>query len=172
MIVDEQHYHALALNLLHGHGFAWEPGNLTSIRPPLYPAFMALVWRLTGTESLLVIRFAQVVVALGNVYLVYRLGLLLFDRRVALLAASGLCLYPSLLAFNVFILTEVLFTFLLTLTVLVSRSLLRTEVLGSALGSGIALGLGALTRSVLWPFPAILCPFVFFAMPGSRRRRF
>ena len=171
MIVDEQHYHALALNLLHGHGFAWEPGNLTSIRPPLYPAFVALVWRLTGTESLLVIRFAQVVVALGNVYLVYRLGLLLFDRRVALLAAAGLCLYPSLLGFSVFILTEVLFTFLLTSTVLGIAILLRKENTWVALGSGIALGLGALTRSVLWPFPAILCSFIFFAMRGSARRR-
>ena len=90
MIVDEQHYHMLALNLLRGHGFAWEPGHLTSIRPPLYPAFVALIWKMTGTESVLAIRMAQVFLALANVYLVYRLGLLLFDRRVALLAATGL----------------------------------------------------------------------------------
>ena len=122
---------------------------------------------LTGTESLLVIRFAQILVALGNVYLVYRLGLLLFDRRVALLAASGLCLYPSLLAFNVFILTEVLFTFLLTSTVLGVAILLRKENTWAALGSGIALGLGALTRSVLWPFPAILCLIHIPRMPGT-----
>ena len=42
MIDDEQHYYTLALNLLHGHGLAWEPGVLTSIRPPLYPFFLTL----------------------------------------------------------------------------------------------------------------------------------
>jgi 4-amino-4-deoxy-L-arabinose transferase-like glycosyltransferase len=172
MIVDEQHYHTLALNLLHGHGFAWEPGNLTSIRPPLYPAFVALIWKMTGTESVVAIRTAQILLALANVYLVYRLGLLLFDHRVALLAATGLCFYPSLLAFNAFILTEVLFTLLLTLMVWGAVTLLRTKSAWVALGTGVVLGLAALTRSVLWPFPAFLCPFVFLVMPGSRQRRF
>ena len=172
IIVDEQHYHMLALNLLRGHGFAWEPGHLTSIRPPLYPAFVALIWKMTGTESVLAIRMAQVFLALANVYLVYRLGLLLFDRRVALLAATGLCLYPSLLAFNVFMLTEALFTLLLTSMVWGVVILLRTKSAWVALGTGVVLGLAALTRSVLWPFPAVLCPFIFLAMPGSWQRRF
>jgi 4-amino-4-deoxy-L-arabinose transferase-like glycosyltransferase len=172
MIVDEQHYQTLALNLLHGRGFAWESGNLTSIRPPLYPAFVALIWKMTGTESVVTIRMAQILLALANVYLVYRLGLLLFDSRVALLAVTGLCIYPSLLAFNVFILTEVLFTLLLTLMICGVVTLLRTKSAWVALGTGVVLGLAALTRSVLWPFPAVLCPFVFLVMPGSRQRRF
>jgi 4-amino-4-deoxy-L-arabinose transferase-like glycosyltransferase len=172
MIVDEQHYHALALNLLHGNGFAWGPRNLTSIRPPLYPAFLALVWKMTGTESLFVIRIAQILVALANIYLVYRLGLFLFDSRIALLAALSLCVYPSILAFNVFILTEVLFTFLLTLMVLGVVTLLKTNSAWVASCSGVVLGLAALTRSVLWPFPAIACPFLLFALPGSWWRRF
>jgi 4-amino-4-deoxy-L-arabinose transferase-like glycosyltransferase len=171
MIEDEQHYHTLALNLLHGHGFTWEPGKLTSARPPLYPAFVALIWGITGTESVLTVRVAQICLALGNVYLVYRLGLLLFDRRVALLATAGLCFYPSLLAFNVFILTEVLFTFLLTLTVFGVVILINKGSVWIALGTGAVLGLAALTRSVLWPFPAVLCPFVFLIAPGSRSRR-
>jgi 4-amino-4-deoxy-L-arabinose transferase-like glycosyltransferase len=172
MIVDEQHYHTLALNLLHGYGFAWEPGNLTSIRPPLFPVLLASIWKVAGTENVLVIRMAQIVIALANVYLVYRLGLLLFDHRVALLAAAGLCLYPSLLAFNAFVLTELLFTFLLTLTVLGIATLLKTGSAWIAWGAGVALGLAALTRSVLWPFPLVLCPFVFFSMLGNWRWRF
>jgi hypothetical protein len=53
MIEDERHYHQLALNVLHGHGFGWTPETPTSIRPPLYPFFEVLVWKITGTESLL-----------------------------------------------------------------------------------------------------------------------
>jgi len=171
MIVDEQHYHTLALSLLHGEGLAWEPGRLTSARPPLYPAFMALIWVITGTESVLTIRMVQILLALANVYLLYRLGLLLFDRRTALLAAAGLSFYPSLLAFNFFLLTEVLFTFLLTLVILGTVVLLRTGSSWLAWGTGLVLGLASLTRSVLWPFPAVLLPFVFVIAPGSRGRR-
>ncbi len=171
MIVDEQHYYQIALNLLHGHGFAWEPGRLTSSRPPLFPGFMVLVWTLTGTESVLMVRIAQIVLAFANAYLIFRLGLMLFGRRVALLAAAGLAFYPSFLAFNMFILTEVLFTFLLTLAVLGVVTLLRTGKAWIAWSTGIVFGLAALTRSVLWPFPAVLSFFLFFVMHGDRQRR-
>jgi 4-amino-4-deoxy-L-arabinose transferase-like glycosyltransferase len=161
MIVDEQHYHTLALNLLHRHGFAWEPGVLTSIRPPLYPFFIMLVWTVSGTESLWAVRMAQILLSLANVLLLYRLGLLLFNRRIALFAATGFCFYPSFIGFNVFILTEVLFTLLLTLVALGYAVLLKTRRLSVAWGTGMVLGLAALTRSILWLFPLVLCPLVF-----------
>ena len=166
MIVDEQHYHTLALSLLHGHGFAWEPGALTSIRPPLYPFFLRLVWTVSGTERLWVVRMAQILLNLLNVFLVYRLGLLLFNHRIAIVAAAGFCFYPSFVGFNVFLLTEILFTLLLTLVALGYVVLLKTGKLSAAGVTGIALGLAALTRSILWPFPFILCPLAFFSVHG------
>jgi len=166
MIVDEQQYHTLALNLLHGHGFAWEPGALTSIRPPLYPFFLRLVWTVSGTESLWVVRMTQILLNLLNVFLVYRLGLLLFNHRMALVAAAGFCFYPSFVGFNIFLLTEILFTLLLTLVALGYVVLLKTGRLSAGGGTGIALGLAALTRSILWPFPLILCPLAFFSVRG------
>jgi 4-amino-4-deoxy-L-arabinose transferase-like glycosyltransferase len=171
MIVDEQHYYQFALNLLHSHTFGWNEQTLTSMRPPLYPLFVALVWAITGTESLLYVRLAQIIVSLINVYLLYRLGLLFFGRRVALWAAAGFWLYPSLMAFDFFLLTEVLFTCLLTLMALCYLTLLRTGKRSMAWGAGCALGLAALTRSILWPFPIVLCPFTFFAVPGSWKSR-
>ena len=172
MIVDEQHYHTLARNLLHGHGFAWAPGELTSIRPPLYPFFVALIWTITGTESIQVVRGIQIALNLINVIVLYRLGALLFDRRVALLAAAGLCFYPSLIAFNFLFLTEILFTLLLTLVALGYVALIKTQHMSMAWATGGALGLAALTRSVLWPFPVVLCPLAFFSIGGTRWRRF
>jgi 4-amino-4-deoxy-L-arabinose transferase-like glycosyltransferase len=171
MIVDEQHYYRLALNLLHGHGFAREPGALTSIRPPLYPVFMALVWRLTGTESLLPVRMAQILLSLANVLVLYRLGLLLFNRRVGLIAATGFCFYPSLVGFNFLMLTEVLFTLLLTLMSLCYVVLMRTGKASFGWGAGCLLGLAALTRGILWPFPVVLCPLVFLSLSGHLLKR-
>jgi 4-amino-4-deoxy-L-arabinose transferase-like glycosyltransferase len=171
VIYDEQHYHKLALNLLHGHGFAWEPGALTSKRPPLYPVFIALVWMVTGTESLLAVRLAQIVLSLTNVFLVYQLGLQIFNRRIALCAAAGFCFYPSFIAFDMLLLTEVLFTLFLTLVALGYAVLVKTGRASVAWGTGCALGLAALTRSILWPFPIVLCPLTFFSVRGSQWRR-
>jgi hypothetical protein len=56
--------------------------------------------------------------------------------------------------------------FLLLAVMLVQRP-------GVAIGAacGLALGLGALTRSVLWPLPILLCPLLLALLPGSFRRR-
>jgi 4-amino-4-deoxy-L-arabinose transferase-like glycosyltransferase len=171
MIVDEQHYYALALNLLQGHGFAWGPGLPTSIRPPLYSFVIALIWMMTGTQSVLLVRGIQILLSLANVLILYRLGLLLFNRRVALLAAAGCCFYPSLLAFNFLLLTEVAFTLLLTVVALSYVVLVKTARCSIAWATGCALGLAALTRSVLWPFPVVLCPLAFFSISGNRWTR-
>ena len=170
-IVDEQHYVQLALNLLHGNGFAFEAGHLTSLRPPLYPAFLAFIWWVAGTDSLLIIRIAQVGLSLFNSVLVYWLGLRLFNQRVALYAAAGFCFYPSLLGFNAFLLTETLFVVLFTLFILGYVVLVQTGKISVALGVGSVLGLAALTRSILWPFPVILCFLAWFALAGNRAEK-
>jgi 4-amino-4-deoxy-L-arabinose transferase-like glycosyltransferase len=167
MIVDEQHYHTLARNLLHSYGFAWEPGELTSIRPPLYPFFITLIWMVSGTESLQLVRAVQILLNLINVFLIYCLGHLLWGRRIALVAAAGFCFYPSFIAFDFLLLTEVLFTLLLTLMALGYVILTKTERSSVAWATGCALGLAALTRSVLWPFPVVLCPLIFFSVQGT-----
>lgn len=166
MITDERDYYQLARNLFQGYGFGWEPEALTSIRPPLYPAFAALIWTLSATESVVSIRLAQTILSLLTVYLLYRLGVLLFNRHIARLAAAGFWLYPSFIAFNVLFLTEVLFTCLLTLVALGYVLLLRTETRWMAWGTGLALGCAALTRSILWPLPVVLCPLTFVLVSG------
>ncbi|HEY8504174.1 MAG TPA: hypothetical protein VIL46_06295, partial [Gemmataceae bacterium] len=40
-IVDERHYSAIAVNLVQRGEFAYEPGRPHSMRPPLYPFFVA-----------------------------------------------------------------------------------------------------------------------------------
>jgi 4-amino-4-deoxy-L-arabinose transferase-like glycosyltransferase len=167
MIVDEQHYYILARNLLHGHGFAWAPGELTSLRPPLYPLFISLIWMASGTESLQLVRAVQIFLTLINVVLVCRLGHLLWGRPIALLAAAGFCFYPSLIAFDFLLLTETLFTLLLTLMALGYVVLTKTGRSSVAWATGCTLGLAALTRSVLWPLPVVLCPLTFFAVRGT-----
>jgi 4-amino-4-deoxy-L-arabinose transferase-like glycosyltransferase len=170
-IVDEQHYVSLATSLADGHGFAWGPGAPTSIRPPLYPFFIASVWKLTGTRSLQAVRWAQVGVALFSILALYLIGLRLFDRRVALAAAAGLALYPSLLFSGVLLLSETVFIAVFLFFVLAVVRLEERPSPAAAAVAGIALGLAALTRSVLWPFILILAPFVYVVCGPTRKAR-
>lgn len=170
-IVDEQEYIQLGDNILAGHGFAWAPGTPTSIRPPLYPGLLAAIWSVSGPHNLQAIRVFQILLALATTGLVYLLGARIYGAAVGWIAAAFFWLYPSLIFFNYLILTETLFTFLLVTFVLLSVMLVQAPRAWIAVLCGISLGLAALTRSVLWPLPLVLCPLLaaFIRAPILRR---
>ena len=58
-IEDEQDYNRLACNLVEYGEFAFEPGQPTSIRPPLDPAVVAGIYRLFGLENYQAVRLMQ-----------------------------------------------------------------------------------------------------------------
>jgi len=120
-IMDEQHYSQIAQNIVAGNGFAWGPGQPTSIRPPLYPALLASVWS-RSPDNLQAVRVIQILIALATAVFVYILGLRVYGPSVGAWAAAACWLYPSLVFFNFLILTETLFTFLLVAFVLLAAS--------------------------------------------------
>ena len=172
-IEDEQHYRQLAGNLVDRHEFAFRPGAPTSLRPPFYPALIASIWTVTGRDNLQSIRAVQIVLAMLTAGLVYVLGRRAFNPKVARVAAAAYWLYPGLVVSNFLILTETLFTALLLVFLWLAVMLVQSPAPRSrvALACGVALGLAALTRSVLWPLPLVLCPLMAVAVSGSWRRR-
>ena len=173
LMVDERDYVQLAASIKGGHGFAFEVGRPTSMRPPLYPALVAALWSATGTQSLQVVRAAQIGLSLGSVLLLFLLTRQLFDERIAVWAAAAWCLYPSFLYAGVLLLTEVLFTFLLLAACVTAALALRDgdRAPAWAFASGLALGLAALTRSVVWPLPLVLLPLACVVARYSLRQR-
>jgi 4-amino-4-deoxy-L-arabinose transferase-like glycosyltransferase len=170
-IQDEQDYIQLAGNILEGNGFARAPGQPTSIRPPLYPGLVAGIFAVAGTGNLQAVRFVQIVLSLATVAIIIELGRRTFNISVGRHAAAIFFLYPSYVFFNFTILTETLFTLLLIAFVLLSVMLVQTPRLWTAVLCGLALGLAALTRSVLWPVPLIFCPLVALLMRAPFRMR-
>ncbi len=170
-IVDEQHYSQLASSILQGYGFAWDATHPTSIRPPLFPGMVAAIWTIAGSGNLQAVRLVQILLAALTTVLVFEIGRLAFDRDVGRYAAALFWLYPSLMFFNFMILTETLFTLLLVAFVLLTIMLVRTPRAWIALLCGVALGLAALTRSIVWPMPIVLCPLLAILLRGSGRAR-
>jgi 4-amino-4-deoxy-L-arabinose transferase-like glycosyltransferase len=170
-IGDEKEYHALAANLATRGEFAFDPGMPTSIRPPLYPALVAVIYRAFGTGNIAAVRLVQCGLSLVTVVLAYRLGTETYGRRAGLWAAALVGFYPSLLGYNNLLLTEVLFTALLTAACLALARAVRIRSLAWLGLGGVLLGLGALTRSVLWPFPVALGALLMAAWGGGAGRR-
>jgi 4-amino-4-deoxy-L-arabinose transferase-like glycosyltransferase len=168
---DERDYNALAVGLVLRHEYASQPGVPTSLRPPLYPFFLAGVYSLAGVENFPAVRLAQLGISLATALVLYRLGAAAYDRRVGLVQCGLYLFYPSLLGFNNLLYAEVLFIFWLCAACCCLVLALRRAAPGWLVAGGVLLGLAALTRSVAWLLPVLLGPFLLFAWPGGWGRR-
>jgi 4-amino-4-deoxy-L-arabinose transferase-like glycosyltransferase len=117
------------------------------------------------------VRVVQIALSLLTALVVYDLGRRVFAPGTGVAAAAVCWLYPTLVFLNFTILTETLFTLLLVVFVWLSVRLVQEPKPALALACGLALGLGALTRSVLWPLPVLLCPLMVGLLRGSLSRR-
>jgi 4-amino-4-deoxy-L-arabinose transferase-like glycosyltransferase len=113
----------------------------------------------------------QAGLSLATVVVVFRLGTALYSPRVGLAAAAAMSVYPSLLAYNQLLLSEVLFTFFVTVGAWLTILVMTSGRLSLAVLLGLDLGLGALTRSVLWLFTPLLAMLLSLASRAAWGRR-
>ncbi len=169
-ISDENDYDTLATNLVEYGEFAYEPGEPFSLRPPLYPFVVSGLYKLFGVHNYQAVRLIQAGVSLLNALLLYGIGTRLYDRRTGLWLTALYMFYPPLLGMNNLLLTEVQFTFLLTASIFVLMHAVHSRTTWLLIPVGMLLGLGALTRSVLWLFLPVISLEVFLAWPTSEPR--
>lgn len=170
-IDDERDYNQLAVSLATNGTFAMQNGQPTSIRPPLYPLLVSFIYRTCGTENFQAVRLCQLVLSLATVVLIYLISHRLYDQHTARAAGWITSLYPSLLGYNNLLLTEVLFAFWLCLACFLLQLYFMRTQLRWLVGFGIVLGLGALTRSVLWLFPPFLIVYLILVTRDIQLRR-
>lgn len=167
--MDEEQYQEIAVNLTEGRGFALH-GQPTSWRPPLYPFILSGLYMLAGTTHPVVARAFQAILSLLNTLVVYLLGRRLFGERAGLWGALLFTVYPSFLLYNNHLLTEMLFTFLLTATAYCFAAYLAGSRLPLLAASGVALGLAVLTRDIVWPMVGVMALLVgYVTRPGFTR---
>lgn len=168
--MDEIQYQEIAVNLVAGKGFAIGD-KLTSWRPPLYSAALAGLYRVTGTTDPTVARAFQAVISLLTAVLAYALARRLFGQRAAVCAAALVALYPSFLFYGNHVLTEILFTFTVTLSAWCFAEYLHRPGVARAAVTGLALALAVLTRDIVWPMAFVMAALtVWFASVSPARR--
>jgi len=102
---DAAEYNLLAQSIASGHGFS-ENGHATSYRPPLYPAFIACVYKVTGTTDWKLAEYANVFLGVVTVWLIFVLARQRFGDRVALAAAAIAAVFPSFIWISRILLSE------------------------------------------------------------------
>ena len=159
---DSLWYIETARSLAQNHVFSTDGITPTAYRPPLYSGLIAALW-FGEPAPFFAVLMVQVVLGALTVTLVYIIAQRKADRSVALLAGVGLALALMTGRFTAVILTETLFTFLVTLGMFFWTG--KRYAL-----SGVAFGLGALTRVTLLPF-VLLLPVLSLVRPWRVHRR-
>lgn len=163
-IVDAKDYDRLAMGLLKQGSYLTPSGELSSLRPPLYPAIVAVIYAMLGSQNWLAVAAFQSAISMLTMWMAHRLADRLLGPKVGLYTAAVVGFYPSLLAFNQLVLSECLFTFFFVGAVLASVRLQADGRWRDAVLLGICLGLGALTRSILWACTPPLLLYLVFTM--------
>lgn len=171
-IHDAKDYEGLAIRLNETGSYIGADGTYISQRPPLYPAFAAVTFRFFGDRNYFAVSIVQSIISLLIILNTYQIGRHLCNEKVGLAAAGIVAFYPSLLAFNCLFLSETLFTYFFTLAVYASLRIQSAATLKWAVLLGICLGLGALTRSILYACTPPLLLYLFATGAGPIKSRF
>jgi hypothetical protein len=163
-------------------------GVLTSFRPPLYPAFLALIYSIfgVGVKRFFAARLVQTILAASMAPLTYALARRLFpDREIAArISAWAITLYPMLVIYPLSLATENLFFVLVLCSIfalLKAKESIEIPLPQKAtfisfearsrwfIVSGILLGLTCLTRSVAQIFAIFAVVWVWLCLKELKR---
>ena len=159
---DSPVYLAIARNIAFYHSFSLTTGVPTASRPPLYPFLIAAFWW-TDSAPIVAVVLVQIICSASTVVLVYLIAKDHFSHRLALIAALGATFAPMTVHYTAVILTESVFTFLVTLGFFLWGR-------NHGVQSGLAFGVAALTRTVVIPFVACLVLLTFLRSWRHNRR--
>lgn len=106
-VSDAGAYVRVADNIINGQGFT-DNGSVTAYRLPGYPAFLAGVFSIA--HSITLVQILQVLIDVCSCLFLFRIGSQLFSTKAGLIAALIWAVLPSAIVHTGFMLTETLFT--------------------------------------------------------------
>jgi 4-amino-4-deoxy-L-arabinose transferase-like glycosyltransferase len=164
---DGKDYDALGVSLAAGSGFAIH-GVPNTFRAPGYPFFLAALYMIFG-HSYVAVKIAQSLLGALTCLMIFLIGQRLFSRRVGVIAATLAAVYPFLVLYAGFLLSETLFVFLSTVFLYaLVRLQERYASIWVVLG-GLVLGVMNLIRPVTLLIPAFLFFWAWIEL-GTKRK--
>ncbi len=155
--VDPDRFGQLADNIALGNGFVYEQnGTQVLERTPLYPLILAGIFKLPGGFSLHSVQMLQAMLHGISSFLIYVIGVHLYERRTAILAQCIFAFHPIALWYTARIWVETTQTLILLLIALAMIQLFELHSMKRAIALGLCIGLACLTKSTLLLFPFIM----------------
>lgn len=142
---DAADYNNMALHILNEGCVCIYPHIPTTVRPPLYPLFMAIVYVFSGYDPLHV-RLALSVTGALTCLLVAGMARILMGKRVGVLAGLVAATYPQLFIWDAFLYSEGLAIFFFALCCYLAMRLHKRHQWWVWLSVGLIFGLAALVR--------------------------
>lgn len=158
---DQGGYQLLARSLAQTGRFTraapGEPFAPEAIRTPVYPMFVALVYRMSGTTSHEAVAVAQALLFAALCLLVYAIGRRLSGERCGRAAGLATALFPPLPYFGALVMTELWTAFAFTVAVWLTVRAIQDGRAALYAGAGVACAATALSRPafVLLPIAVV-----------------
>jgi 4-amino-4-deoxy-L-arabinose transferase-like glycosyltransferase len=152
-IMDAQYHHEWAKSIV---TYDWL-GNESFFRAPLYPYFLALIYKIVGI-NLIIPRIVQIIIGAVSCLLTLKIGTHFFGKNVGIIAGFIAVLYPLFIYFdNEFLIPNLLVFLILTGFYLIVQQTDKGTKVGWFL-TGVVWGLAAITRPNVLLF-VITIPF-------------
>ncbi|MCX6731734.1 MAG: glycosyltransferase family 39 protein [Candidatus Parcubacteria bacterium] len=160
---DEPLYNSIAKNIVEHGRFVSDEKDWANVSEPLYPLFLSGVYLVFGLDNFDAVRIIQILLFAFTVLLVYLLSEKLVSRNLAIAASLLTALFFPLAASAGVLYREVLFTFLVVLSVYLLYRIQEKPRLAGFILLGIILGLATLTNAIIQFFIVFaVLYFIFF----------
>ena len=146
---DSEEYLAIARSIREtGRYQSAESANIDLVRPPGYPAFLAILLPDNDTSSYARVTIVQLALTGITTLLIYAIAYKLGNPKAGMYGAWIHALSPNVVLWSLTLMSEALFTMLLVLALLLTLIFIQESSFWSLFCSGIVLGLATLTRQI------------------------
>ena len=173
MLGDGEAYHRLASNLLEKHAFVGFISNddVNVRRPPGYPFFMALIYKIFG-RSILALQVVQMILIGFACVLIYLLGAKILDDKVVFKIGILSAVNPVLVPLAFYVTSEGLTVFLVTLIFYINIKLVKRLDILWCIFLGILLGVTTLIKPIVVFLPFVIISMVSILNRGTKILKF
>lgn len=110
---DAAQYVSYGKNLALGNGYSLDGKTFDTLREPGYPFFLFFIFKLFGTGNLFAVKIIQTILLALSAFFIYLIFEMYSHKNTGLIAALLVAVIPSYGYYANFMLTEILFMFLL-----------------------------------------------------------
>ena len=149
---DFEGYYVIATNFYNNLGIAmW--GQPVAFQGPGYPFVLGSFFKLAGNTEILTGKHLNLLLSVSTMVVLFFVFNKLFSRKTAMFAYFTAAFLPNYIAYNSVLGSEILFTFLVALTVLVQFSEFDNRYRYPLLG--VLIAFSALTKPFFIAYPAV-----------------